>query len=169
MLEITVQSTHLDMFGHVNNATYVEYLEWARVKMAAEAGIDLIKMFHEGVGPAVLKLEINYRKESRLGDVLLVDAHCTRTRGDKVGIINQTIRNQATGDLVCDAEVTFVMFDLQHRRSVPLPESMRRMCTGPAPNDPASNGPAPDYESPIHESPATATITAADGGKNGAN
>jgi thioesterase-3 len=156
MLEITVQSTHLDMFGHVNNATYVEYLEWARWKMTNDAGIDLIEMFHAGIGPAVLKLEINYRKESRFGDVLLVDANCTGTSGDKVGIISQTIRNKATGKLVCDAEVTFVMFDLKHRRSIPLPESMRRMCAGGKPSDPAPN----------HESPAP-EIT--DSGKNGVN
>ncbi|MBN2332521.1 MAG: acyl-CoA thioesterase [Deltaproteobacteria bacterium] len=127
MIEITVRSTHIDMFGHVNNATYIEFLEWSRVRMAEDHGIDLLALAAEGIGPAVVHLDINYRKESRMNDVLLVDAKVSEIRNDKVGVITQTITNKKTGERVCDARVTFVMFDLQRRKSIPMPESMKAM------------------------------------------
>jgi thioesterase-3 len=126
MLEITVRSSHIDFFGHVNNAKYIEFLEWGRVQMAEDQNIDFLGMVAEGVGPAVVRLEVNYRKESSMGDVLVIDSRAVELKNDKVGILKQTITNKKTGELVCDAVVTYVMFDLRQRKSIPMPESMKK-------------------------------------------
>ncbi len=126
MLEITVRSSHIDLFAHVNNAKYIEFLEWGRVQMAEDSGIDFMGMVAKGIGPAVLHLEINYRKEASMGDVLVIDTQTVELKNDKVGILKQTITNKKTGDLICDALVTFVMFDLKQRKSVPMPEAMKK-------------------------------------------
>jgi len=126
MLEITVRSSHIDMFGHVNNARYVEFLEWDRVQMAKDYGIDFLGMVEKGIGPAVIHLEINYRKESSMDDILMIDTQGVELKNNKAGIIKQTITNKKSGELICDALVTFVMFDLQQRKSVPMPDSMKK-------------------------------------------
>lgn len=125
MLEITVRSSHVDLFAHVNNAKYVEFLEWGRVQLSEEQGIDFMDMVEKGIGPAMVRLEINYRQESSMGDILIIDTRAVELKNDKVGILKQTITNKKTGELVCDALVTFVMFDLQQRKSIPMPESMK--------------------------------------------
>ena len=127
MLEITVRSSHIDMFGHVNNARYIEFLEWDRVQMAADLGVDFMGMVAEGIGPAVVHLEINYRKEASMGDILIIRSQPIEIKNGKVGIIKQTITNKKTGEIICDALVTFVMFDLRQRKSVPMPESMKKL------------------------------------------
>ena len=126
MLEITVRSSHIDMFGHVNNARYIEFLEWDRVQMTADQGIDLLTMAAEGLGPAVVRMEINYRLEARMGDILIIDSQPIEIKNDKVGVIKQTITNKKSGKIICDAVVTFVMIDLRQRKSVPMPEAMKK-------------------------------------------
>ena len=126
MLEITVRSSHIDMFGHVNNARYIEFLEWDRVQMTADQGIDLLAMAAEGLGPAVVRMEINYRLEARMGEVLLLDSQPIELKNDKVGVIKQTVTNKKSGKIICDAVVTFVMIDLRQRKSVPMPEAMKK-------------------------------------------
>ena len=126
MLEITVRSSHVDLFAHVNNAKYIEFLEWGRVQMAEDHGIDFMDMVAQGIGPAVVHLEVNYRQESSMGDILIIDTRAIELKNDKVGILKQTITNKKSGELVCDAVVTFVMFDLRQRKSIPMPEAMKR-------------------------------------------
>ncbi|MCD6151627.1 MAG: acyl-CoA thioesterase [Deltaproteobacteria bacterium] len=126
MLEITVRSSHIDMFGHVNNARYIEFLEWDRVQMTADQGIDLLAMAAEGLGPAVVRMEINYRLEARMGDILIIDSQPIEIKNDKVGVIKQTITNKKSGKIICDAVVTFVIIDLRQRKSVPMPEAMKK-------------------------------------------
>lgn len=127
MLEIVIRTSHIDMFGHVNNARYVEFLEWDRVKIAEDQGVDLLDMAaNQGIGPAVVHMEINYRREARLGDILILDSQPVEIKNDKVGIIKQTFRNKKSGELICDATVTFVMLDLRQRKSVPMPKPMTK-------------------------------------------
>jgi YbgC/YbaW family acyl-CoA thioester hydrolase len=72
ILEVTVRSTEIDINGHVNNAKYVEYLEWGR-----KLWYDLIEMpfdsFHaHGILTAIVNMNINYRKECHQNDQLQV-------------------------------------------------------------------------------------------------
>ncbi len=126
MLEVIVRSSHIDMFGHVNNARYVEFLEWDRVQVAEDQGVNLLAMATQGIGPAVVHLEVNYRKEASMGDILIIDSQPIEIKNDKVGVIKQTITNKKSGEVICDAVVTFVMFDLRQRKSVPMPEAMKK-------------------------------------------
>jgi thioesterase-3 len=126
MLEITVRSSHIDMFGHVNNARYVEFLEWDRVQMAEDQGVNLLAMAAQGIGPAVVHLEVNYRKEASMGDILIIDSQPIEIKNNKVGVIKQNITNKKSGEIICDAVVTFVMIDLRQRKSVPMPDAMKK-------------------------------------------
>ena len=38
---LTVRSTDIDVIGHVNNAKYLEYMEWARFEWIWEQGFTL--------------------------------------------------------------------------------------------------------------------------------
>jgi acyl-CoA thioester hydrolase len=56
-----VRFADLDMLGHVNNKAYATYFETARVAFMTECGLtDGIR-----VGVAMVRLEIDYRKEIR--------------------------------------------------------------------------------------------------------
>jgi thioesterase-3 len=132
MLEVTVRSTHLDVMGHVNNAKYVEYLEWGRCDELEKHGVNLWEMVKEGVGFAVVNLNVNFRREAFVGEVLVVDSKFTRIRNNKIGTIEQSIRRRSNGEVVCDAEVTFLAFDLNAHKSIAMPDGIRRLMSDPA-------------------------------------
>ncbi len=121
-LPITVMSSHIDMFGHVNHTRYLEYMEWARFAWAAHAGVPLPELIRDkGIGPAIIRVNLVFRRECRLGDALVVTARALSARRG-IGRVEQSITDTRTGERVCDAELTFVMLDLVARKAVPLPE-----------------------------------------------
>ena len=124
MLEITVRSTHIDVMGHVNNAKYVEFLEWGRCDEIEKHGVDLWKMVRNGLGFAVVKLNINYRKEVFAGDILRIETVFRNIRNKKIGIIDQVITKAESDEVVCSAEVTFLIFDIKKHKSVTMPDEI---------------------------------------------
>lgn len=120
-IEVTVQSSHLDMFGHVNHTRYLEFMEWCRFDWAKWHGTPIDVMVREQrMGPAILRAHVQYRRECRLGDRLRVTVEPVSARRS-IGVLRQVIRNVETDEVVCEAELTFVMVDLDERRAVALP------------------------------------------------
>lgn len=120
-IEVLVQSTHVDMFGHLNHTRYLEYMEWCRFDWAQWHGFPIDRMVsEERRGPALLRVQIQYRKECRLGDRLRVTAQAVSARR-RIGVVHQEVWNRVTEELVCEAEISFVMMDLLERKAVELP------------------------------------------------
>ena len=124
MLEITVRSTHIDVMGHVNNAKYVEFLEWGRCDEVGKKGLNLWDMVKSGLGFAVVNLNIHYRKEAFAGDILVVKTSFREVRNNKIGIIDQVITKKNSNDIVCEAEVTFLIFDIARHKSIAMPKEL---------------------------------------------
>jgi acyl-CoA thioesterase FadM len=74
----------------------------------------------ERVGPAILRANVRYRRECRLGDQLTVTVEPLSARRD-IGRLRQVIFDRRNGDVVCEAELTFVMLDLDQRKATKLP------------------------------------------------
>lgn len=119
-IEIEVRPTEIDELGHVNNAKYVEYLEWGREDWYEHFGLSTDQLSLKNIGTVLVNLNINYRREARKGDYLKIVTRPKR-KGNTSFVLRQEIFNRC-GYLVADADVTIVLFDLQERKSVPLPE-----------------------------------------------
>lgn len=121
-LDIIVRSTEIDVNGHVNNAKYVEYLEWGREDWYERIGMSYDRLLALGAVTVAVNLNLNYRRECRQGESLTIT-----TRPDRLGrtsfVVAQTIRNRE-GDIVADALVTIVTIDPTTRKSRPVPEEM---------------------------------------------
>ncbi|WP_018133150.1 acyl-CoA thioesterase [Effusibacillus pohliae] len=124
-LEIVVRSTEIDVNGHVNNAKYLEYLEWGREEWFERHDLHYDRLLAMGVQTVTVNININYRKECRQGDVLQI-----KTRPQKLGrtsfVFQQEICKQ-NGDLAADAAVTIVTIDTESRKSRPVPEEIARL------------------------------------------
>lgn len=122
-LPVTVRSSHVDMFGHVSHMAYLEYMEWARFAWAEHVGLPIPRMIaQDRLGPALVKVEARYRRECRLGDDLLVTVEPLAARR-LLGRLRQTVVLTGTGEVACEAELTFAMIDLDTRRARPLPDA----------------------------------------------
>jgi thioesterase-3 len=122
-MEIEVRSTELDALGHVNQARWVEYLEWGRFDWTRASGMTDQFLGADGVGSVMANLNVNFRREARLGDRLTVRTWLAAV-GRSSFRFAQEIRG-ASGDVLCDSVATAVAFDLRARASVPIPDDLR--------------------------------------------
>ncbi|THB85848.1 YbgC/FadM family acyl-CoA thioesterase [Pantoea allii] len=123
---IKVRGYHLDVYQHVNNARYLEFLEEARWEWLEE-----VEAFHwlqeQKLAFVVVNININYRRPAVLGDVLTIDSEITRLNG-KSGIIAQRVLLTGEETVVADAALTFVCIDLRTQKAVALEgESRERL------------------------------------------
>ncbi|MDQ3556100.1 MAG: acyl-CoA thioesterase [Gemmatimonadota bacterium] len=122
-LSITVRSTELDSLGHVNNAKYLEYLEWGRFEWLRQSGVPLDLLGTSGVGTAIVNVNVNFRNEARLSDELRVRARLVHIGTSSLQIGQEILG--ADGRRVCDGLVTLAIFDTRTRRSTPISLSLR--------------------------------------------
>ena len=117
-IRVKVRGFHLDVYGHVNNARYLEFLEDARWTLI-ESEIDLEKWRKLGFAFTVVKITINYRKAACLNDVLDIHTRLDRL-GGRSGVFKQEITLASTGEPVADAEVVFVIVDSETGKATRL-------------------------------------------------
>jgi thioesterase-3 len=119
MIPIEVRSTEIDSMGHVNNAKFLEYLEWGREEWYNQAELPFDQFTMMGIGTVTVSIHIQYRKEATLGEQLTIHTKPLRS-GTSSFVFYQEIRKE-TGEVVADAEVISVTIDLTTRKSRPLP------------------------------------------------
>ncbi|MEN4779367.1 YbgC/FadM family acyl-CoA thioesterase [Pantoea agglomerans] len=120
---IKVRGYHLDVYQHVNNARYLEFLEEARWEWLEE-----VEAFHwlqeQKLAFVVVNININYRRPAVLGDVLTIDSEITQLNS-KSGIIAQRVLLAGQETVVADAALTFVCIDLRTQKAVALEGELR--------------------------------------------
>jgi thioesterase III len=121
-LEIVVRCTEVDINGHVNNAKYVEYLEWGREDWYERNGLAYDRLFELGAVTVMVNLDLNFRRECRQGDSLVITTKPERL-GRSSFAVRQEIRNHEHA-LAADAVVTMVAIDPATRKSRPVPEEL---------------------------------------------
>ena len=126
-IQIEVRPTEIDVMGHVNNAKYLEYMEWSREDWYNKMDLPFDVFTKMGVGTVTVNININYRKEALLGQKLVISTEPVR-KGRTSFVLKHEIHNEQ-GDKVADAEVTSVTIDLKKRKSVALPEPLAKAFT----------------------------------------
>jgi len=123
--EIKVRGFHIDVFSHVNNARYLEFMEEARW-VVLDKYIDLKRMKAKGIIFVVVNININYRRPSSMGDILELYLGLTKI-GGKSAVFFQEIRLKGTETVVADAHVTFVFADKITGKAVKIDDEMKRL------------------------------------------
>lgn len=115
-----ILETHLDLFGHVNNASYLEILEEARWDLITKRGFGLKHIQETGIGPVILEIRIKFIKELVARDSIIIETK-TKSYERKIGVLTQNIMR--AGQCCCTADFTFGLFDLKARKLIePTPE-----------------------------------------------
>ena len=117
-IKIKVRGYHLDMYQHVNNARYLEFLEEARWNYV-ESKLDLQEWAKKGFGFVVVNININYRRPATLNQILEIKSEMARI-SHKSATIKQQIFLDGTTLVIADAEVTFAIVDIHSGKAVAL-------------------------------------------------
>lgn len=121
--QIKVRGYHLDVYQHVNNARYLEFLEEARWDgLESSAGFQWMSANH--IAFVVVNININYRRPAVLGDLLMVTSKVEQLNG-KSGVLSQVVTLEPEGQVVADALITFVCIDLKTQKALALEGELR--------------------------------------------
>jgi YbgC/YbaW family acyl-CoA thioester hydrolase len=130
ILETVVRCTEIDVNGHVNNAKFVEYLEWGREEWYDRQGFPYDRLLGLGAITVVVNVTLNLRQPCHQGERLRIVTWAER-RGRTSFALGQRIE-KAGGAVAADAVVTLVMVDPTTRRPCLLPEEFARLFPAPA-------------------------------------
>ncbi len=121
---VTILERHLDTFGHVNNAIYLEIFEEARWDILVQHDFGMNRIHASGVGPTILEINIRFMKELRLRTEVVVKTQFFNSTS-KVSTIKQWLEDKA-GVQYCLAEFKIGLFDLKLRKLImPTPEWLK--------------------------------------------
>ncbi len=129
-VRLDVRWADVDSFGHVNNATYLSYLEECRSQWMSSVP----SRWEEGdTGPVVANVNINYRRAIHWPQTLEVTLEPASPGRSSIKLESE-IRSVAEGDdravVFADATVTLVWIDKASGESVPLPGCIRELGPG---------------------------------------
>lgn len=124
---VTIDESHLDFVGHMNNIAYLQIFEKARWQMITERGYGLKKMNEMKQGPVILDIHIQFRKEVPLRAKMVVESVGISYEG-KVGKVVQRLKSETTGEVHCEAEFVIGLFDLRDRKLVPPTPEWLQAC-----------------------------------------
>ena len=118
-MNIRVRNYHLDGYGHVNNARYLEFLEEARWAFFEEHGL-LSEI--DGLMLVVVRTNIRYRRAAVDGDILRFEGRLKELTSRHI-ILTQNIV-LPSGKNAVEAESTLMVVSAESGRSISIPEPL---------------------------------------------
>jgi acyl-CoA thioester hydrolase len=114
--KVLIRESHLDTFGHVNNATYLTLFEEARWDFITRNGYGLPRIQETQQGPVILEVNIKFLRELRLREEITIRSETVEYES-RVGKIKQ-VMFKPDGKIACEAFFSFGFFDLKNRRLI---------------------------------------------------
>ena len=106
---IHVRWGELDPYHHVNHATYLSYLEHARVAALESIGWGMDRIAETGHQVVVVEVDVRFRLPAGGGDELVVQTSIADLRGASSTWRQRIVRGE---DTIVEAEVTAACTDL---------------------------------------------------------
>jgi acyl-CoA thioester hydrolase len=118
-----VRSFECDSYGHVNNAVYLNYLEFARMEVLEAKDLTLDKLKDRGYFIVVRRIEIDYNYPVIAGDLLVIQTKLHSYRATSGTFIQEIIREKDKKN-IASAKVTWVTIN-KNGRPVRIPSQIK--------------------------------------------
>jgi acyl-CoA thioester hydrolase len=115
----------LDAFNHVNNSTFLTYLEETRLQWFARLDGEWMG---EHCMPVVAAVHVNYRAQLGWPGEVAVELFCERVGNTSVSIGHRIVAADDSGKLYSDGNVVLVWVDPATGKPVALPAAVRGAC-----------------------------------------
>ncbi len=112
----------LDAFNHVNNSSFLTFLEEARIRWFDSLGTEWVT---ETIAPLLAAVQINYRQPIPYPSNVVVELFAERV-GNTSLTIGHRIESSDGATLYADGHVVMVWIDRDSGRPIPLPDLVRK-------------------------------------------
>jgi YbgC/YbaW family acyl-CoA thioester hydrolase len=121
---LDVRSYELDSFGHANHAVFLNYLEHGRFGALRDAGFPYEELVGRGWGVYVVRVEVDYLKEARLGQRLRIRTWTEEFKRTSM-VLAQEIRLDEHPEVILTRARVTAVFVGTDRRPMRVPDEIR--------------------------------------------
>lgn len=118
--QVKILEAHLDTFGHVNNAVYLQLYEEARWDFIQASDHGLERILTDQIGPVVLEVNVKFRKELTNRELITIVSKSTSLHGKIMTLEQKMIKEN--GQIASTAVFTVGIMDLKERRLIDPPK-----------------------------------------------
>lgn len=123
--DVLICEKHLDTFGHVNNAVYLELYEQARWNFITEGGFGLEEVKKLQIGPIILELNLTFKAEITNRETITITSKFREMKNSLVMILDQQMV-KSDGTVASQLKLHAGIMDLQKRKLIrPTPQWFR--------------------------------------------
>ncbi|MFO1519171.1 MAG: thioesterase family protein [bacterium] len=125
--KIHVRFADCDMFGHVNNAKFITYMEQSRVEYFKHfPEIDFIEKKQDPDLSIILaEVTCTFKSPAYLDETLLVKIRASELKRSSF-VMEYEMVEEKTSRLVATGRTVAVMFNYREQKSIPIPENIRK-------------------------------------------
>jgi YbgC/YbaW family acyl-CoA thioester hydrolase len=123
---LQIKEHHLDSFGHVNNATYLELYEEARWQFITENGYGYKEVHEFKKGPVILDCHIRFKNEILLRERLTIKSNQMKVKGKIMYLEQEMIKEN--GKIASSATFTIGFMDLAQRKLIEPTKAWLNAC-----------------------------------------
>lgn len=125
--DYTVRPDDIDMFQHVHNSRYFDYVLAARYDQMREFyGMTMEQFISEGYGWVVKSAFVDYKRPLKMGDKFSVETGID-TMHSKGCRVSFEIKFKKNNKIACDGWFDYVLIDLESGRSTQISNEMIRL------------------------------------------
>lgn len=121
-LELRIDWSELDLFGHVNNVAFFKYIQAARVNYWEISGLEqLFKDFNHG--PILASCLCNFKLPLFYPGQVKIETHCSFIKNTSFGFHHQLYNEK--GEIAAEATDIIVMYDFNKNEKMPFPSTIK--------------------------------------------
>ena len=116
-IELDVRWADMDCIGHVNNATFLTYVETSRIKLLEKLGFTDVHII-------MASIKIDYVNQLKYPSIMEIGQKISRLGNSSFDILTG-IYNKDSGELITISTTTLVCYDYNSQKSLKIPTEIR--------------------------------------------
>lgn len=118
--EVRIRFSEIDPLGIVWHGTYVKYFEDGREAFGRQYDLDYLDYFKAGLITPIVKLDVNYKKELKYGESVIVETRYVDSPAAKI-IFNYKLFRASDNSVVTTGSSTQVFLNKSRQLLLTLP------------------------------------------------
>lgn len=114
---LEIKESHLDTFGHVNNATYLSLYEEARWDFITKRGFGLKDILEQKIGPVLLDAHIKFKKELKNREEITIKSQSLEVSNGLIMMMHQKMI-KPNGDIASTLDIKVGLMDTRQRKLI---------------------------------------------------
>ena len=123
-LELRIDWSEIDLFGHINNLAIQRYVQAARIQCMEALGL-MQSQAETRVGPILASTNCRFRKPLYYPGTVTVHSTIDEIRNTSFKVCYEV--HNDSGEIVAEAQDVIVLFDFGKKAKLVIPDALRKM------------------------------------------